>query len=105
MNRGPEAVTELKQALQIDPTLDEARKALASEYLNESKPEESLRTLRAAQNTKDPQLIVMLATLLMRQGDTVNAKREVGRALALQPDDPDALRLKQKMLGKAGPPN
>jgi tetratricopeptide (TPR) repeat protein len=100
MNRGPEAVTELKQALQIDPTLDEARKALASEYLNESKPEESLRILRAAQNTKDPQLIVMLASVLMRQGDTVNAKREVGRALTLQPDDPDALRLKQEILSK-----
>jgi len=104
MNRGPEGVTELKQALQIDPSLDEARKALASEYLNESKPEESLRTLRAASDTKDTQLIVMLASVLLRQGDTADARRELRRALAIQPDDPDALRLKQQMLGKSDAP-
>jgi Flp pilus assembly protein TadD len=47
----------------------------------------------------------MLASVLMRQGDSAGAKREVGRALTLQPDDPDALRLKQEMLGKGSPPN
>ena len=104
MNRGPEAVTELKQALQIDPSLDEARKALASEYLNESKPEESLRTLRSARDTKDTQLILMLASVLVRQGDTAQAQRELRRALAIQPNDPDALRLQQEMLGNSDTP-
>ena len=96
--------SELKQALQIDPSLDEARKALASEYLNESKPEESLRTLRSASDTKDTQLILMLASVLLRQGDTAQAQRELHRALAIQPDDPDALQLKQEMLGKSDTP-
>ena len=101
MNRGQEAVTELKQALQIDPSLDEARKALASEYLRESKLEESLRILRAARDTKDTQLIVMLAGVLLQKGDTANAQREVRRALAIQPDDADALRLKQEILDQS----
>jgi tetratricopeptide (TPR) repeat protein len=98
LGRGEESVPELQRALQIDPSLDEVRKALASEYLRESKPEESLRVLRAAKDTKDTQLIVMLANLLLRQDDKAGAEREVSRALAIQPDDEDALRLKQEIL-------
>lgn len=100
MERGPEAVPELTQAIQIDPSLDEARKALASEYLRESKPEDALRTLRAAKDTKDTQLIVMLASILAGRGDIAGALKEVRRALVIQPDDPDALRLKQEILSK-----
>ncbi len=106
MDRGPEAVPELKQALQIDPSLDEARKALASEYLRESKPEEALRVLRTARNTntKDPQLIVMLAGILLQKGEKAEAQRELRRALAIQPDDQDALRLEREILGTSAAP-
>lgn len=99
--RNQEAVSELEQALQIDPTLDEARKALASEYLHESNPNESIRVLRAAKDTKDPQLIVMLASILLDKGDTTGAQREFRRAQAIQPDDPDVLKLKQRLLSKS----
>ena len=99
--RGPDAVPELQQALQIDPTLDEARKALASEFLHESKPEEAVHVLRAAKDSKDTQLIVMLASVLSQQGDNAGAMREIRRALAIQPDDPDALKLKQAVLAKS----
>ncbi len=98
LGRGQEATSELEQALQIDPSLDEARKALATEYASEAKPEEAIRILRAAKTTKDTELIVMLAGILTQKGDTAGARREVSRALALKPDDPDALRLKQEIL-------
>lgn len=101
MARGTEAVPELQQALQIDPSLDEARKALASEYMRESKLDECVRTLRGAHNSTDPQLIAMLGSALLQKGDMLGAKRELNRALALQPDDPDALKLKQEILSKA----
>jgi Flp pilus assembly protein TadD len=100
LQRGPEAVTELKQALQIDPSLDEARKALASEYFRESKVDDSIRILRAAKDTKDTQLIVMLATVLAQKGDTAGALSETHRALLIQPHDPDALKLKLEILSK-----
>ncbi|HLV85836.1 MAG TPA: tetratricopeptide repeat protein [Candidatus Sulfotelmatobacter sp.] len=100
LQRGPEAVPELKQALQIDPSLDEARKALASEYIRESKLDDSVRTLRAAKDTKDTQLMVMLASVLAQKGDTTGALSEIHRALLIQPDDPDALRVKQEILSK-----
>jgi tetratricopeptide (TPR) repeat protein len=98
LERGQEASAELELALQIDPSLDEARKALATEYVRESRPEEAIRTLRAAKTTKDPELIVMLAGILMQKGDTASAQRQVNRALALRPDDPDALKLKREIL-------
>ena len=97
LGRGEEAASELEQAILIDPSLDEARKALATEYMRESKLEEAVRTLRAARGTKDTQLIVMLASVLVQKGDVAGAQREISRALAIQPDDPDALRLKQEI--------
>jgi tetratricopeptide (TPR) repeat protein len=101
MERGPEAVPELKQALQIEPSLDEARKALATEFMRESKFDESVRTLRGARNSTDPQLIAILGIALLQKGDMAGAKGELSRALALQPDNPDALKLKQEILSKA----
>ena len=101
LQRGPEAVPELTQALQIDPSLDEARKALASEYIRESKLDDSVRTLRAAKDTKDTQLIVMLASILAQKGDTAGALSEIHRALLIQPDDPDTLRVRQEILSKS----
>ena len=99
--RGREAAAELQQALDIDPTLDEARKALATEYLQESKPEDSLRILRQARDTKDAQLVAMIAEILLQKGDVVGAKREVARAVALQPDNTDALRVKQEIMARS----
>lgn len=95
--QGQKAIPELEQALQIDPSLDEARKALAVEYVSESKLDAAVRTLRGAQGSKDPQLIAMLGSVLLQKGDAVGARRELNRALALQPDDPDALKLKQEI--------
>jgi Flp pilus assembly protein TadD len=43
----------------------------------------------------------MLAGVLLQKGDTANAQREVRRALAIQPDDADALRLKQEILDQS----
>ena len=96
--RATEATPELEQALQIDPTLDEARKALASEYVSENKPQEAIRVLSSAKSTKDPELVVMLASALSQQGDTTRALREVQRALTLEPGNPDALKLKRDLI-------
>lgn len=97
MGRGPDAIPELKQALQIDPTLDEARKALASEFVRESKLGEAAKTLQAAQGSTDPQLLAMLGSILLRTGDTAGARLELKRALALGSNDPDALNLKREI--------
>jgi len=103
--RGLEGVPELEEALQIDPSLDEGRKALASEYMNESKLDEALRTLRGARDSTDPQLVVMLGSVLLQKGDVIGAKRELDKALALHPDDPDAIKLKQQIAGRTSSPN
>lgn len=99
--RGVDAVPELEQALQIDPTLDEARKALASEYLQQSRVEDAIRTLRSAGASKDPQIKTMLATALMQKGDIIGARHEVRLALALQPDYPEAINLQQQLSNRA----
>lgn len=98
--KSAEGVPELEQALRIDPTLDEARKALANEYLRKQQPDAAIRVLRAAQNREDPQIKVMLASGFLQKGDVAGAKREIHFALALQPDDPDALKLQQEILSK-----
>ena len=97
-SRGPEAVPELEQALQIDPTLDEARKALAGEYMSESKPAAAIKTLRAQGDRDDVQSITLLAAALRQNGQDREAMREIERALALSPGDADALKVKQEII-------
>jgi len=96
--RGAEAIPELEQALEIDPTLDEARKALAGEYLSESKPAAAIKTLRAQGNKGDVQSITLLATALRQNGQNREAMKEIERALALSPGDTDALRVKHEII-------
>ena len=98
--RGEEAAAELQDAIAIDPSLDEARKALATLYRQESKDDESLRVLREAKDTKDAQLIAMMADILLQKGDVAGARRELARAAALQPDDADVLRVKQRIMAQ-----
>jgi len=102
--RGQDAVPELEQALQIDPTMDETRKVLAQEYMREGKPNEAIRILRAAAGSKDVQIKLMLADILLENGDVAAAKREVRMALALQPNDAAALQLQQDILSRSSMP-
>jgi tetratricopeptide (TPR) repeat protein len=95
--RGPEAIPELTEALQIDPSLTEARKALATEYLHESKPKSAVAVLRPAENEKDEQVLVLLALALQKSSSYPGALAAVNRALALSPDDAHALEIKKQI--------
>jgi len=95
--RGQEAVPELEQALQIDPSLTEARKALATEYLHESKPKAAVAVLRPAENEKDEEVLVLLAAALQQSSSYTGALAVVNRALDLRPDDARALEIKKQI--------
>lgn len=96
--RGAEAIPELEDAIQIDPSLTEARKSLASEYMRESKPKAAVAALRPAENEKDEQVLVLLALALQQTTDEAGALGVVNRALQLRPDDAQALQIKQQIL-------
>ena len=91
--RGQEATSELSQAIQIDPGAIEARKALAGEYLNESNPRAALLVLKPVENTRDEELLVLLAVALEQSGNYRLAQTEVERVLATDPKNPDAMRV------------
>lgn len=96
-DRGPEAVAELNQAIQIDPDAIEARRALANEYLKEENPRSALTILRPVENAKDVQLLLMLATALEQTGDYRSARIQVDRVLAIDPHNSDAIALRNAL--------
>jgi Flp pilus assembly protein TadD len=99
--RKGDAIPELEEAIQIDPSLTEARKNLASEYLQESKPKAAIAVLRPAENEKDVQVLVLLAIALKQTATYAGALTVVNRALELSPDDAQALQIKQEILASA----
>ena len=96
-----EAVPELVQALQIDPSMGEVRKALANEYLKETNPKAAIAVLEVAKDTKDVEMITMLANALDKNGDYSSAMTVINRALTLQPADAQALHLEQELLSRS----
>jgi tetratricopeptide (TPR) repeat protein len=99
--RGGDAIPELEEAIQIDPSLTEARKNLASEYIRESKPKAAVAVLRPAESEKDEQVLVLLALALKQTSTYAGALDAVNRALALSPDDSQAIQIKQEILEMA----
>jgi tetratricopeptide (TPR) repeat protein len=97
-----EAIPELEEAIQIDPTMTEARKNLASAYLQESDPKAAVAVLRPAENEKDEQVLVLLALALEQTSAYAHALEAVNRALALLPGDSQAIQIKQEILAAAG---
>jgi len=91
----------LEEAIQIDPSLTEARKSLADEYLHESKPKAAVAVLRPAENEKDEQVLVLLAQALKQTSTYAGALVVVNRALDLRPEDAEALEIKQQILASA----
>jgi tetratricopeptide (TPR) repeat protein len=96
--RGREAIPELEEAIQIDPSLTEARKNLANEYLQQSNPKAAVAVLRPAEKEKDEQLLVLLALALEQTSSYAGALDTVNRALDLLPDDPQAMQIKRDIL-------
>ena len=94
-----DATPELEKALQIDPSMEEVRKALASAYLGDGRPREAVRVLNTAKKATDVESIRLLATALLRDGQKAAAIAEINRLLALHPGDSEALRLKQEING------
>jgi len=96
-SRGPEAVPELAEAIQIDPSLTEARKNLASEYLREGKAEAAVAALRPAEDERDEQALVLLALALKQTSAYGSALAAVNRALDLSPGDAQAAEIKREL--------
>jgi tetratricopeptide (TPR) repeat protein len=99
--RGADAIPELTEAIQIDPSLTEARKALASEYLQEANAKAAVAVLRPAEKEKDEQLLVLLAVALKQTNNRAGALDAVSRALDLEPGDAHALQIKEGILATA----
>jgi Flp pilus assembly protein TadD len=99
--RGGEAIPELVEAIQVDPSLTEARKSLASEYLKEGKPEAAVAVLRPAESEKDEQVLVLLALALKQTSSYAGALAAVNRALDLSPGDAQAVEIKQQILNSS----
>ena len=98
--RGSEAIPELEQAIQIDPSLIEARKALATEYLRESQPKSAIALLQSESKSPDKDLQLLAAEAYFQLGELPSALRFVDRALAIAPDDPESIRVKQEILAR-----
>jgi tetratricopeptide (TPR) repeat protein len=95
--RGSEAIPELEQAIQMDPSLVEARKALATEYLRESQPESAVAILRIQSSSQDKDLCLLAAEAYRQLGNFPAALHSVDRALAFAPSDPAILALKRQI--------
>ena len=96
--RGAEAIPELKEAIQIDPSLTEARKFLANEYIQQSNFKAAIAVLRPAEKEKDAQLLVLLALALKNASMYAGALDAVNTALELQPGDAQATQIKKEIL-------
>jgi tetratricopeptide (TPR) repeat protein len=101
---GP-AREQFNAALLIDPLIIEASLGLAACSIQEQKYDDAERTLRGILTipgvTTDVHL--MLAECLYKQNHPQLALDEVSRALAIDPSDPAALRMKAALAGKAKP--
>jgi tetratricopeptide (TPR) repeat protein len=98
MGRGTEAVPELQQAIQIDPTLLEARKALANEYLQQSNFKAAIETLRPVSNSSDFETQLSIAEAYRQSHEYVLALKAVNRAMAITPNQAQAIHLKQEIV-------
>ncbi|AXC13896.1 TPR repeat [Acidisarcina polymorpha] len=95
------AIAEFSQAIQIDPTLVEARKALANEYLQQGDPKAAVGVLLAVKNVPDAEVETMLAIALGKTGDYSSALVAVNRALAIDPASAQVQQLKQELLSES----
>jgi tetratricopeptide (TPR) repeat protein len=100
-NKNEEAIAEFSKAIQIDPTLVEARKALANEYLQRGDPKAAVGVLMSARNVPDAEVETMLAIALGKTGDFSSALVAVNRALAIDPASMQVQQLKQELLSES----
>src|SRR5208337_3508889 len=92
--------SELEQAIQIDPSLIEARKALATEYLQESQPKLAIAILQSQTKAQDKDVHLLAAEAYRQAGQLPAALKSVERALAIAPGDPESLRVKEEILAQ-----
>lgn len=99
--RGSEAIPELEQAIQMDPSMIEPLKALAAEYLEESRPKDAIAILQSQAKVRDKDIQLLAAQAYCQAGQLPAALKSVDRALAITPDDPDSLKLKEQILAQS----
>ena len=87
-----EAAGELRQAIQLDPSLAPARLYLAHLYLDLARPERAKAELQAAleQIPGQPQFLALLGEAERQLGDAKGALDMTGRALEASPDSAEA---------------
>jgi tetratricopeptide (TPR) repeat protein len=92
MLRFDQAISELREALRIDPSFDQARFYLADSYLATQKAGEALTLLQnlVKERPRDYRTRVALGKTFRKLGRPQEAQREFRTAIQLDPDTPDA---------------
>lgn len=87
-----EAAGELRQAIQLDPSLAPARLYLAHLYLDLARPERAKEELQAAlaQLPGQPQFLALLGEAERQMGNAKGALDDTGQALERSPDSAEA---------------
>jgi tetratricopeptide (TPR) repeat protein len=102
-----EALSELNRAMELDPQLLEARKALARLYVNSGKTEKALFILQQTPNPegeKDDEYYVLLVNCYTRMNRLEEGRRICQQGLARFPKSDSLVQLSQS-LGRASPPS
>jgi predicted Zn-dependent protease len=95
-----EAIQELRRALYLSPYLAEAHLLLGRLYLRGGRAAEAVETLKISLWSEETVAAhVSLAEALLQVQDQAAARAEIERALALDPNSPEALALKAKLGG------
>lgn len=102
--RYPEAITQLREALRLNPDYDRARFNLAGCLDYTRQTQEALREweILADRRPKDAGVQRSLGAIRSRLGDEIGAAAAYERAVAAQPDDRNALRNLADALDRQG---
>jgi tetratricopeptide (TPR) repeat protein len=103
-HREPEAIRELEEAVQIDPSLTEARKLLGNYYLSAGNARGAILALQPAESSGDTDIIVALSKAFEAQHRFSDALRVVNRGLASDPNNVRLVEAKNRLLAKGEPP-
>lgn len=92
-NEPEQAVVELRRALEANPRHMDAHKHLAMAFIRLQRWQEAEQVVRKGLELRaEPSFHYLLGVALFKQGRLEEAETELGRALEVSPEHPDALR-------------
>lgn len=103
-HRESDAIRELEEAVQIDPSLTEARKLLANHYLSVGNAARAIAALQPAESSGDTDIVLALAKAFEVEHRFSDALRVVNRGLVTDPNNVQLLEVKTRLLAKGEQP-